>query len=74
MNDEFKVKNAWLVFQGRRIDQLIYDIEKYRLSGSYGGNLNLAEIISLFKGAKTEITKLQKEIDNLKNVKCNCKK
>lgn len=58
--------NIWLETYGKRIDNLVYDLEKYRLNGSYGGNLNLGEIISLFKGAKLEITNLSIKLIELK--------
>ncbi|MCK5604577.1 hypothetical protein KAR91_22000 [Candidatus Pacearchaeota archaeon] len=71
---EFSVDNVWLESQGKRIDYLLHEIEKYRLSGAYGGELNLTEIVSLFKGAKIEIRKLQNEINGLKSEACgeNC--
>lgn len=60
--------NIWLETYGRRIDKLVYELEKYRLNGSYGGNLNLGEIISLFKGAKLEITNLGIKLIKLKEI------
>jgi len=63
-----EVKNVWLETHGRRVDYLLQEIERYRLSGSYGGNLNLEEIITLFKGTKMEITRLQNENDKLKEL------
>jgi len=58
----------WLETYGKRVDKLIYDLEKYRLNGSYGGNLNLGEIISLFRGAKSEITNLSIKLIELKEI------
>lgn len=70
---ELTVENVWMETQGRRVDHLLYDLEKYRMSGSYGGELNLNEIIILFKGAKHEINKLQSEIFKLKKkIAYNC--
>ena len=59
-------KNAWVESYGRRIAALSDQLEEYRLRGSYGGDLNLAEIITLFNGAKNEILRQQTEIAALK--------
>lgn len=58
-------KNDYLSAFGDRINQLIIHLEAYRLKGSYGGELNLAEIISLIKGSRFEIEKLQARVDEL---------
>ena len=52
--------NVWLASQGRRVSVLIRNLEVYRAKGSYGGEINLAEIITLFNGATAEINRLQK--------------
>ncbi len=59
------IKNVWLETHGRRVDYLLQELERYRLAGSYGGELNLHEIITLFKGTKFEITRLQNEVESL---------
>lgn len=53
--------NVWLETQGKRVTNLIRDIEVYRAKGT-SGELNLGEIIALYKGAIAEITRLQKEL------------
>ena len=58
--------NNWLNIQLRRAENLIYQCEDYRLKGSYGGELNLAEIVFILKGSLNEIQRLQKEFDKLK--------
>jgi hypothetical protein len=60
-----EVKNVWLETHGRRVEGLITELERFRLSGAYGGNLNLNEIITIFKGTKFEITRLQNQIEAL---------
>jgi len=62
-----ETKNMWLDSYGRRVDFLMTEIERYRLSGSYGGNLDLTEILTIFKGTKTEIIRLQRVIDTMKD-------
>ena len=58
-------ENAWLVVHGRRIDTLMRECEEYRFKGSYGGNLNLGEIIFLIQGACLEIKNLTERIEQL---------
>jgi len=55
--------NVWLARQGRRVDAIVRQMEVYRAKGSYGGDLNLDEIITMFNGAKAEIDRLQKELE-----------
>lgn len=57
--------NAWLQTHGKRIDFLLIELERYRLSGSYGGSLKLGEIITLFKGAKLEIASLHNKVNKI---------
>ena len=58
--------SPWIDSYGRRIATLTDQLEEYRLRGSYGGDLNLAEIVTLFNGAKNEIMRQQTEIAALK--------
>lgn len=60
-----EVKNVWLETHGRRVEFLIQELERFRLSGAYGGNLNINEIITIFKGTKFEITRLQNQVEAL---------
>ncbi len=66
--------NNWLHIQTRRIESLVYQCEDYRLKGSYGGELNLAEIIFVIKGSTSEIERLQREFDKLKEENNQLKK
>ena len=61
------MSNVWLEAYRNRINYTLRQMEEYHLKGSYGGNLNLKEIIQMLRGACTEIAKLQKEIDEIKN-------
>ena len=56
--------NAYLLTNKRKIDNIIYHCESYRASGSYGGQLNLFDIIYTLKALVQEVEKLQKEIDS----------
>jgi len=58
--------NIWLQSYRNRINHTIYQMEEYRLKGSYGGNLNLQEIIQMLKGSCNEIQKLQNDYNELK--------
>lgn len=69
-----KQTNDWLHSQLKRVEDLIYQCEDYRLRGSYGGELNLGEIIFVMKSACNEIGKLQIEFDKLKEENNQLKK
>lgn len=66
--------NDWLHIQLKRAENLIYQCEDYRLKGSYGGELNLAEVIFIIKGSINEIGRLQMEFDKLKEENNQLKK
>jgi len=55
--------NVWLETHGRRVERLLYELDKHHMAGSYGGSLNLQEIMTLFRGAKREIERLQTELE-----------
>lgn len=58
-----KETNAWLGTHGRRVLSLSRELEVYQAKGSYGGEINLGSIITLFNSAITEITRLQGELN-----------
>ena len=60
------VRNIFLQSNFTTIEKLKTRLIDYHMKGSYGGNLQLDVIISLFDGLINEIEKLQKEIDELK--------
>jgi len=55
--------NAWLDVNIKRLNILMRTIEEYRLKGSYGGNLDLSGILKMFKGAITEINRLEAQVN-----------
>ena len=57
--------NVFLNTFGKRIEKLMFDLETYRLKGSYGGNINLAEAIGMYKACLKEINDLQKQNNEL---------
>ena len=58
--------NIWMDTNKRRLDKIKRQLLEYNFAGSYGGAINLPEIISLIDGLTVEILKLQKENDELK--------
>jgi hypothetical protein len=59
--------NPFLSVNKRKIDNLIYQCEEYRASGSYGGRLNLFDIIYTMKSLVQEIETLQDKLDKVEN-------
>jgi len=57
------VRNIFLQTNYVTIEKLKRRMIDYHMKGSYGGNLQLDVIISLFDGLTNEIERLQKEID-----------
>jgi len=49
-------KNVFLQVNQQRIEKLLYDIETYKMQGSYGGNLNLSEIQTIIRALSVQIT------------------
>lgn len=60
--------NAWLDVNYKKLNILMKHIEEYRLKGSYGGSLNLTEILMMLKGAITEINRLDIQTNTQNNV------
>jgi len=58
--------SAWMEAHGRRVDQIVYQLEKFRLSGEYSGGLNVIEIITYLKSCKMEIASLHNQLVALK--------
>jgi len=58
-----KDTNAWLETHGRRVLALSRELEVYKAKGSYGGEINLGSIVTLFNSAIAEITRLQGELN-----------
>ena len=61
-----KHKNEWLIANARKIEAVQRQVVEHSYAGAYGGSIDLAAITNLMGGAVLEITKLQKEIEELK--------
>lgn len=59
--------NSFLQNYGERINTAVRDIDTYSLMGSSDTKLDLANLGDLLRGAVSEIKKLQKENDTLKD-------
>lgn len=57
-----RMGNRWIESYGRRVDHLCYVMQRLYAS-KVVKDLNLKEIITLFNGARFEITRLQKQLD-----------
>jgi len=55
----------WLALNSQKIDKILRECEIYDLKGSYGGELNLREVIRIIKGAKEEINILSGKVEKL---------
>lgn len=65
-----KFTSNWLILNSNRISKLLRELEIYDLKGSYGGELNLKEVIRIIKGSKEEIEILSRKVEKLEiNVK-----
>jgi len=60
-----KFTSNWLILNCERISKLLRELETYELKGSYGGNINLKEVIRIIKGAKEEIEILSRKVERL---------
>ncbi len=58
--------NNWLKDYGKRLEQLNYTLEQSIQRGSFDTELNLKEVMSLFRGSVNEIKSLQSQVDVLK--------
>jgi len=58
--------NKFLNAYNSRIINILRECEEYRFKGSYGGSLNLGEIINIMNGLKKELQNLTEENHELK--------
>jgi len=61
-----KMVNGWIMTFSKRVDEILKEMDIYRLRGSYGGNLNLGEIMNIISSARMEIINLNGENEILK--------
>lgn len=55
----------WQVLNTQKIENLLRQLEIYDFSGSYGGEINLKEVIRIIKGANEEIDILSRKVERL---------
>jgi len=58
--------NNFLKSFGTRVEQLNFRLEESILRGSFDTELNLNEVLQLFRGTIAEIKNLQLQVDSLK--------
>ena len=61
------MSNDWLAVYGRKINEIIFQLERHSMMNTTGGILNLKNVASFLTGAVKEIKKVQSEKDELKN-------
>ena len=61
-----KHNNIWIQTNNKKISNIKRQLIEYSYAGSYGGAIPLMEVNNTIDGALIEITKLQKENDELK--------
>ena len=58
--------NIWFETNKRKIQAIKRQLIEYNYAGSYGGSINLMEVNNIIDGLLIEVTKLDKEIIELK--------
>ena len=58
--------NIWFETNKRRIEKIKRQLIEYNYAGSYGGAIPLMEVNNIIDGLLIEVTKMDKEIINLK--------
>jgi len=58
-------RNIWFQSNKRKIEALKRQLIEYNYAGSYGGNLDLMQIIQTIDGAILEIVKMDKKLIEL---------
>lgn len=60
--------NMWLQANTKRVEKIKRQLIEYSYAGSYGGTINLMEVNSIIDGLLIEVTKLDKENRELKDM------
>jgi hypothetical protein len=60
--------NIWIQTNKRRIEAIKRQLIEYNYAGNYGGAIPLMEVNNIIDGMMIEITKLEKEKIELKNL------
>ena len=58
--------NTWLAVYGRKINEIIFQLERHSMMNTTGGILNLKNVATYLTGAVKEIQKVQLENTELK--------
>jgi pantothenate kinase len=58
--------NIWFETNKRKIEAIKRQLIEYNYAGSYGGSINLMEVNNIIDGLLIEVTKLDREIQDLK--------
>jgi len=61
------MKNIWIQTNAKRIEKVKRQLIEYNYAGSYGGAINLMEVNNIIDGLLVELTKLQKQVEELKH-------
>jgi hypothetical protein len=61
------MSNIWFETNKKRIEKIKRQLIEYNYAGSYGGSINLMEVNNIIDGLLIEVTKLEKEMNELKN-------
>jgi hypothetical protein len=61
------MSNIWFETNKKRIEKIKRQLIEYNYAGSYGGSINLMEVNNIIDGLLSEVTKLEKEMNELKN-------
>ena len=59
------MKNIWIQTNAKRIEKVKRQLIEYNYAGSYGGAINLMEVNNIIDGLLVELTKLQKQVEEL---------
>jgi hypothetical protein len=61
------MSNIWFETNKKRIEKIKRQLIEYNYAGSYGGSINLMEVNNIIDGLLIEVTKLEREMVDLKN-------
>lgn len=59
--------NIWFETNKRKIQDIKRKLIEYNYAGSYGGSINLMEVNNIIDGLLIEVTKLDKQVNEMSN-------
>lgn len=68
------INNIWLINNEKKVHNLLTELTNYHMKGSYGGDINLLDVINIIESSKQEIVRLASENNALRNLISNAKK